>query len=122
MENLKILIVEDDAISKVLLKKTLESIGIRKIVSTTTGFEAIDIIRLEKIDLVLMDISLEGGLDGIDTAKLIGSHLPIIYISGNKDSETFKRLSQVPSFGYISKPYTQQTIRLAIENIVKNRV
>lgn len=118
MKNLKVLIVEDDAMSREVLRKTLEGMGIYKIVSTSTGFEAIDIIRLEEIDLVMMDISIEGSLDGIDTARLIGTKLPILYVSAHRNEEIFKRLSSTNSCGFISKPYTAQTVRLAIENTI----
>lgn len=117
MKNNPILIVEDDAMSLESLKKILEGLGYINLTHVNNGLDAINQIKEKRFDLVLMDIGLEGKLDGIDTNSLIGDQTRVVFTSGNhKDSETFKRIASAKSFGFISKPFTPQLVKDAIDN------
>jgi len=116
MKTAKILVVEDDSLSKELLKRILESEGYTKILYTSNGIDAVNIQRLEKVDLVLMDISLADQIDGINAAELLDSNVPVIYLTSSTDIETFNRTKSTNSFGFIEKPYSA---KIVIESIAK---
>jgi hypothetical protein len=112
-----ILVVEDDAMSFESLKKILEGLGYRNITHASNGLDAINTARDNKFDVVLMDIGLEGKLDGINTSSLLGGNARVVFTSGNhKDSETFKRVAAAKAYGFISKPFTPQLVKDALDN------
>ncbi len=115
MKNTTFLIVEDDELTREVLRKTLNGLNYKNIISCTNGFEAIDIIRRETIDICIMDIELNNKLDGVDTAKIVGDKTKVIFTSSHKESETFNRISEANSHGFLSKPITSQMVELAID-------
>jgi len=119
MKNTSILVVEDDSITFESLKKILENLGYANFSHVTNGMDAIAAAKLLDYEIILMDIGLEGKLDGIDTALLDGKS-KVIFTSGNhKDGATFSRVAKTGGYGFISKPYTSQQVREALENALK---
>lgn len=116
MKDHKILIVEDESLTRESLKKILAELGFNRVIACANGYEAIDIVRQETVDLIIMDISLGEKLDGIDTAKLLKNNTPLIYISATKNDDTFARISETNSYGFLAKPLTGQVVKTAIEN------
>lgn len=103
----KILIVEDERILALSLKMDLNEVGQYEISIVTNGDDALVAIQDLKADLVLMDISIQGEKSGIETAQLISvvSEVPIIYLTGETDSDTITRAKAVPNCkGYLTKP------------------
>ena len=117
MKTTTFLIVEDDDLTREVLKKTLLGLNYKNILSCTNGFEAIDIIRKDNIDICIMDIELNSKLDGVDTAKIIGNKTKVIFTSIHKESDTFKRISETNSHGFLSKPITLGTIKIKRDKI-----
>ena len=115
MKDTKFLIVEDDELTREVLKKTLLGLNYKNIITCSNGFEAIDIIRAEAIDICIMDVELNDKLDGIDTAKIIEGKTKVIFTSSHKESDTFKRISEAESHGFLSKPITPQMVQQAVE-------
>lgn len=113
---LKFVIVEDDSLSAAALSKIIASYGAENIFTFTNGIEAISFLQQNKADIILMDIGLDGKLDGIETAKILDKNIPVLFASGNKDSETFRRIAGTGSFGFIQKPYTPALVKEAIDN------
>ena len=102
----RILIVEDEAITALDLKYSLEDLGYEVIDIADTGQAAIDIAAETIPDLVLMDIKLKGDMGGIEAASIISKlQIPIVYLTGNTDEETFQRANIHGSYGFITKPY-----------------
>ncbi|MFN4083329.1 MAG: response regulator [Bacteroidia bacterium] len=116
MNSKKLLIVEDDLLSKESLIKILEGYGYTNIHWVSSGMDAFNYIKENKTDLILMDITLEGKLDGIDTAKIVDNNIPVIFTSSSKDSNTFKRVATTKSFGFLQKPYTPALVKEALDN------
>lgn len=112
-----ILIVEDDKPSGLILKKLLLKCGYNVLDTVGTGEEAISAIKDNRTDLILMDISLSGSIDGIEAAERIYSehNIPFIYITAGTDNETFERVKKSMPLNYIVKPFNSQTLSSAIE-------
>ena len=98
-----IMIVEDDMIIASCIKKTLTRNGyyINSIVSN--GEDAVLQIKKNKPDLIIMDIILDGKIDGIQTVYKIQSidNIPVIYLSANTDNKTRARANQTNFYYYI---------------------
>ncbi len=113
----KILIVEDDAVAGESIKENLVEWGYTVVDVCSTGEGAIQKARETQPDLILMDIKLEGSMDGIETSKKIHDNLgvPIIYLTGYGDRKTIERAKITGPYGFINKPARIGDITSAIE-------
>ncbi len=112
-----ILIVEDDKPSGLILKKLLDKSGYNVINVVESGEEAINSLQTVKPELILMDISLAGDIDGIETAERIYQehNIPFIYITAGTDDTTFERAKKSLPFNYIVKPFNSKMLNSAIK-------
>lgn len=117
MEKIKILIVEDEKILGMGLKKKLEKMGYEVTGIASSGSEAIESVKSNHPHLVLMDIVLKGEMDGIDTAKfIINLHdIPVIYLTAYADDEILNRAQKTCPYGYILKPYKDDELKANIK-------
>ncbi len=112
-----ILIVEDEAIIAEQLRDTLGNLGYTVPSPLSTGREAIDSAEKEHPDLVLMDIKLDGDIDGIDAAQEINNrfNIPVIYLTAYKDDQTVERAKQTGPFGFVIKPFNERELDANIQ-------
>jgi PAS domain S-box-containing protein len=117
----RILIVEDDRIVARDIAQQLTHGGYAVVGSTASGEEALALVAQwqtgPKPDLVLMDVRLEGKLDGIDTARRIRElcDLPIVFLTAYADDETVRRATVAEPFGYVLKPFDDIQLRTVLE-------
>jgi PAS domain S-box-containing protein len=100
-----ILLVEDEAITALTEKMTLEKYGYNVMIAHT-GEEAVATVKkTPAIDLILMDINLGSGIDGTDAASLILSKrdLPVIFLSSHMEPEVVAKTEKITSYGYVVK-------------------
>lgn len=118
-----ILVVEDEAIIARDIKKTLESLGYRVPPTVASGSQALDAIVAHRPDLVLMDIRIQGDLDGIETAAIIGQRhgTPVVYLTSYSDDPTLARAKVTGAYGYLLKPFEDRDLRTAIEVALQKR-
>ena len=112
-----ILIVEDENIVALDMKIRLESLGYRVLGVVDNGAAALDFLASSLPDLVLMDIKLKGGSDGIETARIARERVdvPIIFVTAFTDETTLERAKIASPYGYIVKPFHERELRIAIE-------
>ena len=117
----RILVVEDVVNLATVLKSRLESYGYHICDVAKTGHEAIDCALHHRPDLILMDIMLEGDMNGIEAAERIQTELdaPIIYLSCLNDEKVIDQAIKTNPYGYILKPYDSAELRFGIENALK---
>lgn len=119
----KILIVEDQQITALDLKKQLEGkFEITGIVST--GSEAINIVQKTKPDLVLMDILIDGNINGIETASFLTKKydIRVIFITALGDDETFLEAKRVSPHGFITKPFNNiELLKIITRSLKRNK-
>ena len=117
MPKRKILIVEDEYILALDLKRQLEDLGYLVPANVSTGEEAIRESELKKPDLILMDIKLNGSIDGIETAKIVQKKLdiPIVYLSAYSDHDFLKRARITKPFGFLIKPANKRELIATLE-------
>ncbi len=116
-ERLHILIVEDESVVAHDLKDILQSEGYGRISIAGSGEDALEMVRREPPDLILMDIKLYGKMDGIDAAKYIQEHyaIPVVYVTADIDADTRSRAMATVPFGFITKPFQKTDIHSAVE-------
>ena len=125
MANECVLIVEDEVIVAMEIESRLHRLGYRVAGPVRTGEEAIETVRREAPDLVLMDIRLAGPMDGIAAAARItsGFDIPVVYLSAYTDDETLRRAKISEPFGYLIKPFEERELHSALEiALYKHRV
>ncbi len=113
----RILIVEDDRVTSLIIQKYIEELGYETAGAVSSGEEAIIYSKNVSPDLILMDITLEGEMDGIDSANHIYSefNIPIVYITTSSDDSTMKRAKEANPFGFIIKPIDKKELRASLE-------
>jgi CheY-like chemotaxis protein len=113
----KILIVEDEKIVALGIKRMLKNMGYIVPSIASSGEEAIRKAQVTFPDLVLMDIMLKGDIDGITAAKQIIDELdiPVIYLTAYSDENILQRAQETRSSGYITKPFEETDLQNTIE-------
>ena len=112
----KIFIVEDESIVVLEISKTLEKMNYEVVGHTNKGEDALAKVNKTNPDLILMDITLKGELDGIETARLINiqKKIPIVYLTGHKDDETIERSKTTNPYGFLLKPLNDRDLNYCI--------
>jgi CheY-like chemotaxis protein len=114
---IKILLVEDEFLIARLLQRNLKLLGYEMVELVSSGEEALERVKEEKPDVIVMDIRLAGELNGIEAAKEIRQFCatPIIFLSGYSDRETIARANQVEPLAFLIKPISPDDITAVIE-------
>ena len=117
MHKESILIVDDDRTTASIMQLHLNNFGYHVAGIASSAKEAINIARDIEPDLVLMDIRLGEGADGIDAAMAISKHMdvPIVFVTSHSDSETLRRAKIVNPVGFINKPLRESDLKTTIE-------
>lgn len=124
MPKTHIMVVEDERIVAKALASCLEGLGHSVSFDCDTGEAALERISLARPDLVLMDIGLNGTLDGVETAIRIWNQfrIPIIFLSGHSDDATLDRAKLAHPVGYLIKPFTDETLQSAVIHAIESRL
>ncbi len=112
-----ILIVEDESIIAEDMSDSLISLGYRVTDIVYSGEEAILSVAKLRPDLVLMDVNLQGEIDGITAAAEIRSRfqIPVVYLTAYADENTLRRVNATKPFGYIVKPFEEKNLHTTIQ-------
>ncbi len=113
----KVLIVEDDLILNLLYESYFERLGFQTEGELVYGKTAIELTKKIDPDLIIMDIALEGDLDGINAMNEIRkfSDVPVIYITGNSDPIHVERAEKTNYLAYLNKPIEFEQIKESLE-------
>lgn len=112
-----VLVVEDEAIVRKDIVKTLETMQYNPLSVASTGDEAVVNAREYSPDVVLMDINIPGTMNGLEAAGVIRDELdiPVIFVTSFSDDATIESAKQVNPYGYVLKPFTGRDLKVAIE-------
>lgn len=118
----RLLIVEDDSNFAIFLQDLLESLGYAIAGAVASGEAAVEQALKIRPDLVLMDILLEGDMDGVAAAEQIRTQcrLPVIFVSAYADAMILQRARFTRPYGFIVKPFERKQIYAAIEIALHN--
>ena len=112
-----ILIVENDPDVAESVREVLLRAGYLVPEIASSGLRALDAAARLRFALVLMDVGLDGDLDGIETAQLLRERhaLRVVYLTGSADDATLQRAKQTAPLGYLKKPFNASELRIAVE-------
>ena len=117
----KVMVVEDESVVALNLCQRLRKLGYEVPIVVSSGADALAQIQVNRPDIVLMDIHIEGDMDGIETASQIPSDwmLPVIYLTAYSEESTLDRAQSTRPYGYLLKPFSERelhaTIKMALE-------
>lgn len=116
----RILVVEDEAIVAADIEQQLRSFGYEVVGLASRGERALELAGELLPDLILMDITIKGDIDGIETAKRIRTlaEIPVVFLTAHSDGPTLERAREAEPSGYLVKPYgesdLQATVKMAL--------
>lgn len=118
----KILIVEDELLIAKNISIILEKEGYETTIGITNYDAAVNAIKLNNYSLVLIDINIQGTLDGVDLANYLlkKDAIPFIYITSNADNVTLNRIKETRPYGMIVKPFKSIDIKSTVEIVLNN--
>ncbi len=113
----RILICEDEIVIARDLARTLKNLGYEIAGMASTGNQAVRIAEESRTDLILMDINLDGEIDGIETTEQIRAKLdvPVVYLTGYAEKDVLERAKKTRPYGYLAKPCGLLELRSTIE-------
>jgi PAS domain S-box-containing protein len=121
IESKKVLVVEDEGIVALEIQDRLTGFGYRSMIASS-GEEAIKKAVEFHPDIVLMDIMLKGGMDGIEAAGEIkkSMDIPIVYLTAYSDETTIERAKITQPFGYLIKPFQPRELIVSLDMALYN--
>jgi FOG: CheY-like receiver len=113
----RILVVEDEHIVAMGIKRMLKSLGYTVTGVASSGEDAVSKAESTFPDVVLMDIMLKGDMDGVEAAKEIRERfdVPVVYLTAYSDNKILERAKRTEPFGYIIKPFDERDLYSSIE-------
>src|SRR3990172_7044133 len=113
----KILIVEDEKLVGMDVRENLQDMGFFVTALVDNSEKAIESIKLLKPDIVIMDIIINGNMDGIETADIIRKDygIPVIFTSANNDDYTLLKAKKVQPYSFLVKPVNPRELFIAVE-------
>ncbi|MBI2255101.1 MAG: PAS domain S-box protein [Proteobacteria bacterium] len=119
----RVMVVEDERIVALNLCRALNRLGYNASTVVSSGEEALRSIDEVKPDVVLMDIHIEGDIDGIETAARIPANmmLPVIYLTAYSEDATLERARRTRPYGYLVKPFSERELHATITMALQRR-
>lgn len=119
----RILIVEDERVVALNLQQRLIKLGYEVVGRAASGAQALELAESGKPDIVLMDIHIEGDIDGIDTAAqlLARYRLQVIYLTAYSEDTTLERAKATQPYGYLLKPFSERELHATLQMALERR-
>jgi AmiR/NasT family two-component response regulator len=113
----RIVICEDEVLIAKDLESRLKKLGYTICGKATSGEKAIELVEQHQPDLVMMDIVIQGDMDGIDAAEIIRDKwgIPIVFLTAYADTDRLERAKLTYPFGYILKPFQDRDLKITVE-------
>ncbi len=117
----KILIVEDNFIIQMFLEEVLSGFGHEVLDSTDNGDNALAMVSAQSPDVILLDIGLSGGWNGIELAGIIDEkyQIPFVFLTGNSDDTTLEKARSKGPLHIIKKPIDEDKLKMEFDIIVE---
>jgi PAS domain S-box-containing protein len=117
------MVVEDERVVALNIKRRLISLGYEVPVFASNGRQALEEMNAVRPDIVLMDIHIEGSMDGIETASRIPQQLniPVIYLTAYSGDDTLERARETKPYGYLLKPFSERELHATIQMALERR-
>ena len=119
---LQVMVVDDTSVSRALLVDALDQMGIRRVQIAKDGSQALSALMIHPVHLVISDMNMPG-LDGLGLLKGLRGYGPtskiaFILVTGTSDKTVLDRGKQLRLNNYVTKPFTGDSLKKAIEAVV----
>lgn len=124
-DKIKILVADDEGITALDLKLTLQRLGFSNISLAINGIEALNEYYSLNPDIIILDIIMENRLEGLETAIAIRKNninKPIIFITASTDFSTYEEATKINPVAIIRKPYLESELNEAIKKALKELI
>lgn len=120
----RVLIVEDEIVVASEIKLRLEAMGFMVIGIVNNGRDAILSANENDPDVILMDITLKGNMDGLEATRQINEEtgIPVIFITAHTDTPTLDSAREASSHGIFTKPFSDDELKSAIQQATISRL
>lgn len=120
MEPLRILVAEDEALTRTILRARLEKLGHQVVGEAENGVQAVDAARTHKPDAIIMDIRMPE-MDGIEAARQIVADRPtaILFLTAFSEDTLVEQASDAGALAYLMKPFRKEDLSPALEVAVR---
>jgi len=120
INNAKIMLVDDEPINTDVLQTYLEGEGYSNFITTSESVKAIDIMRREKPDVVLLDLMMPE-VSGFDILTMMRNdqaltYIPVVILTSSDDSETKLKALQLGAMDFLAKPVDASELALRLRN------
>lgn len=117
MSATRVMVVEDEAVVALNLREQLGRLGYQVVAVTATGEHTLRLLDETQPDVVLMDINIQGAIDGIETAARIpkARFIPVIYLTAYAEEATIQRARETNPSGYLLKPFSERELHATIQ-------
>lgn len=114
---IRILIVEDEQVVALDLKRRLTKLGYQVTGMAANGNRALDLAAKETPNVVLMDIHIQGKMDGVEVAAILRKmhNIPVIYLTAYSEEQTLSRAKETKPYGYLLKPFSDRELHVMIQ-------
>ena len=119
----RILIVEDERLIAVDLQRRLTRLGYAVVALAASGMEAVQKVLALHPDVVLMDIRLQGDMDGVEAAQQIhaSAAIPVVFMTAYVDEDTQQRIRATSPWGCLYKPFAPNQVQSVLEHVLSVR-
>jgi len=116
----RILIVEDERLIAIDLQRRLTRLGYTVVALAASGMEAVQKVLALHPDVVLMDIRLQGDMDGIEAAQRIhaSTAIPVVFMTAYVDADTQQRIRTTSPWGCLYKPFAPNQVQSVLEHVL----
>lgn len=116
MECLKVVVADDEALMRTILRARLEKLGHQVVAEAENGEQAVEAVRANRPDVVILDIRMPE-MDGIEAARRITGETPcaILFLTAFGDQVLVEQASDAGAFGYLMKPFRKEDLAPAME-------
>jgi len=116
MESLRVLIAEDEALTRTILRARLEKLGHVVVAEAENGAQAVEVASAQKPDVAIMDIRMPE-MDGIEAARMIVSDHPcaILFLTAFGEDALVERAGDAGALAYLMKPFRKEDLAPALE-------
>ena len=117
----KAIIVEDNLILSILYETMMKEMVFKTVGDVKSGKRAVELVRKYNPDVVIMDIMLEGEIDGVEAANMIRefSDVPILFITGNSDPANHERARKVDNSDFLVKPINEERLKSVVSMLLE---
>src|SRR6266545_6963574 len=111
MESLRVMVAEDEALTRTILRARLEKLGHQVVAEAETGAQAVELARTTKPDVAIMDIKMPE-MDGIEAARQIVSERPcaILFLTAYSEDTLVEQAGETGALAYLLKPFRKEDL------------